>query len=58
MRCGICNWWKDGVCHKYPPKVVTVSDNNPYVNTNALVVSTEWPATYENDYCGEFEKVD
>jgi len=55
MTCEKCQWWKDGICHKHPPKVIVVSDDNPYINNKTLVISTEWPTTYKDDYCGEFE---
>ncbi len=50
MKCKTCKWFKDGVCHKYPPMVIATSGDNAY-----LVASTEWPVVYETDFCGEYE---
>ena len=57
MRCEICKWWKDGVCHKHSPKVIAVSSTNPY-NNDEIVASTEWPITDQNDFCGEFRGIE
>ena len=51
-KCKDCRWWDSGICHRYPPKIVTVTSDHLHV----LIASTEWPATYQDDFCGEFTK--
>ena len=57
MNCAECRWWRDGVCHRHPPKVVAVSNDSSYAPEQQLVASTEWPITNVNDYCGEFGEI-
>lgn len=48
-RCEFCQFWvvtnkKWGACHRFPPQLIGTNDD----------VTTEWPMTDQDDFCGEF----
>ena len=62
--CGTCRyfWAQRGVCRRYPPTVTalvmteeyTYGDNYRHAEREAISVSSNFPATNVEDWCGEW----
>ena len=44
MKCEKCQFWEHGLCHRNPPTLPSSEDS-----------TREFPATYPDDWCGEFK---
>lgn len=53
--CQTCKWWRedDGTCHRYPPETNPGTWGNYWWLVKS--VSTDWPETSADDFCGEHE---
>ena len=65
-QCAECRFWLNwdsemtnlGECHRYPPRMTTVSRNDGEEESAATLRPSDggWPLTAPDDWCGEFQR--
>ena len=61
-NCKLCRFWRRwisesevGSCRRFPPVVVASEDLASGPDDNARLMQSMNPATYDDDWCGEFQ---
>ena len=67
-RCETCRFWRKwptrkdadgevpvGTCRRFPPVIVANEEIQPAPDDDIRLSSTMYPATYGDDWCGEFQ---
>lgn len=55
MKCESCKFWDKGLCRVDPPRVFTVPTPGMAPNSIKLNMTTYWPQTEPDHWCGRFE---